>query len=282
MEKEIREIFINELSEKVVKISDVSKGVDQIVKIVETENSIYIIKLPKKDIEELLLREFIACDKLKNLVPVPKVILKTNNYIIEEFIKGIDLNEANLNVGEKEKIFEELGFILKKIHSINMSGFGWIDIDGNGCFSTLKERVLLFREENLKYLKENFLCENEYLKLIKYLEKYDFYSNSKESVLLHFDFEDFNIKVHNGKVAGILDFGDLSAGPCAYDLARLFISHYEDGMFDYFLKGYGEIDLDEVKYYVVISLLWMIPYNDAIKKDEKRLELELKLLKNII
>ena len=89
-------------------------------------------------------------------------------------------------------------------------------------------------------------------------------------------------RINNNKVVGILDFGDLSAGPPAYDLARLFINHYEDEMFDYFLKGYGKINLEEVKYFVVISLLWLIPYCNEISKDKKKIELGLKILKKII
>ncbi len=77
MEK-IQQIFQKELNEGITRISDVSRGVSQIVKIVETKKSTYILKIPKKDKEKLIKREVLAYEKLKNLIPVPKIIAKTN------------------------------------------------------------------------------------------------------------------------------------------------------------------------------------------------------------
>ncbi len=282
MKKEIQQIFMNELKEKVVDIKDVSRGVDQIVKIVQTENSTYIIKLPKKDVAELLMREYIACKKLNGLGSIPKFVAKNNKYLIEEFIPGYHLDEVSLNLTEKKNVYKELGTILKKIHSISMEGYGSVGVDGKGKDLTLKDRVFHNRNENLKYLKENFLLEKEYLQLLDYLKNNDFYADSRESVMLHFDFAEQNIKINNKKVVGILDFGDLSAGPLAFDLARLFIGHSGDDVFQYFLKGYGKVDLNEVKYYSVINLLWMLPYHHKINKNKKRIELELKVLNEII
>lgn len=282
MEKKIQKIFMDELGKEVIAIKDVSKGLDQIVKVVESRDLTYVIKIPKKHVAELLMREYIACKKLKGLVPVPKVIAKTNRYIIEEFIKGEDLDEVTLNLNEKRKIYEELGSILRKINSVPMKGYGFIGVNGKGTYSTLKERVLQDRNKNLSYLRRGVFSKEDFTRLTNYLDKNDFYPESKVSKMLHFDFEDFNIKVDNKKVAGILDFGDLSAGPPAYDLARVFISHYHDNMFEYFLKGYGKIDLDEVKYYSVISLLWMLPYHSKYTKNNKIIKAELEVLRKII
>lgn len=281
MGEKIPEIFMKEFKEEIVEIIEVSKGVDQTVKIVRTRNSVYVMKVPNKHLE-IIQRECIACEKLRGLVLVPEIVARTNQYIIEKFIVGEDLDEVLLKENTRKKIYKELGQLLRKIHSVPMKGYGFIGMDGNGEYFTLKERVYCNRKEDLNYFdEEKLLTQDEMKRLKNYLDRTDFYADSKESVLLHFDFEDWNIRINKDEVVGILDFGDLSAGPKAYDLARPFISHYLDGMFEYFIEGYGKIDMNEVKYYAVVSLLWIIPYHCG-KGDKKNVEKGLKILREIV
>ena len=101
--------------------------------------------------------------------------------------------------------------------------------------------------------------------------------------MLHADYEAWNIKVKDGKVSSILDFGDLSSGPPAYDLARPYISHLEDGLFEYLLKGYGDVDINEIKYFAVVTLLWLIPFRHySVEGKKLSIKKELNVLKSII
>ena len=257
--KEIREIFKNNLKVKAISIKDISKGVDQKVKIVSTDKGKFIFKFPKRQVFNF--REFFACKKLIGKIPVPKIILKRRSFIIESFLEGTDLDEVKLSGREDKIIYSQLGLFLKKIHTIKMKGFGDVGFNGKGEFKTLREAVSPEIRNYLKRIKTSKLFSKEEVdKLENYLRKKDHLLDSKQSVLLHIDYEESNIKVKNGKVSGILDFGDLASGPKALDFARPFVSYYKNKKFDYFVKGYGKINLKEVEFYGVLFLLWKILY----------------------
>jgi len=276
----IIELFENSLKETVTKIDDKSKGADQIVKIIETALEKYIIKFPKKKIVNF--REIYACEKLEGKVPVPKIVFKTEDFLIEEYLDGGDLDELKLSDSGTKKVYFQLGGFLKEIHKVKTKGFGFIGFDGNGEFKNLRKRAYQGFEENFRYFKEEkLLTLTEIEKAKKYFENNGFYLNSNESVLLHFDYEDWNIRVKNNIIIGILDFGDLSAGPRAYDLARPFISYYGTKKFDYFIRGYGEIDLKEVEFYAAVRLVWMIAHHHYIK-NKKDVEKKLKIFRKLI
>jgi len=136
--------------------------------------------------------------------------------------------------------------------------------------------------ENVKKLEtKKILSEKEIETLKVFLDKKNHYLKSKEKVLLHFDYEDFNIRAKGDKITGILDFGDLSSGPRAYDIARPFLNHYKTKKLDYFLKGYGKINIDEVKFYAVLDLVWLIFFGIYIK-DKKNTKRNIKILKDLI
>jgi len=278
MIQNIPKIFLKNLNETIVHIKDSTKGLDHEVKIIQTKNSKYVIKFPRKN-PELIDREFIACSKLKGIIPVPNILFKNKKYIIETYIPGKNFSEVKLTLKERKKIYKELGTILRKIHSVHMKGYGFVKSNGKGMYPTLKKQVFHNRRKYLLRLKK-IISEKEYKNVLKFLKENDHYANSKESVMLHYDYENWNIKIYKKRISGIIDFGDLFAGPKSYDLTRPFISHYFDGMFKYFLEGYGKIDLFEIKYYVVISLLWMIEYHKD-KNNKKHLKEGLQILKDI-
>ena len=126
------------------------------------------------------------------------------------------------------------------------------------------------------------MVANEEIKKVKlYFKLNDFFFNNNDSVLLHFDYTDSHIKVKNGKVKGIIDFGDLSSGPNSYDLGMSYIQYYGTEKFIYFMEGYGDFDLKEIEFYASVILINKI-IKQHYKKRIKSLEKKLKLLKKII
>jgi aminoglycoside phosphotransferase (APT) family kinase protein len=277
-DSKIKLIFQTSLHEEVINISDASKGLDQIVKIVETASGKkYAFKSPKNPKEkELIYREVFACEKLKGKAPVPEIFFKSDDYIIKSFLEGEDLCDVVLSEEQAKDVYCEVGRCLKKIHQIKTQGFGSIGLDGVGEFKTLRPSVTRGLNKKLFYLwSRRLLMVSEIIKLKKYLKVNGAYFDSGENVMLHFDYEDYHIKLKNGKVCGIFDFGDLSAGPRALDLARQFISHFNDGHFQYILDGYGGgIDLKEVEFHAVLTLIWMAKYHHDKNNNKYRRDLE--------
>ncbi|MFH0857655.1 MAG: aminoglycoside phosphotransferase family protein [Candidatus Magasanikbacteria bacterium] len=282
-EEQIKQRVEDALSEKVESILDISKGLDQIVKIIKTEKNKYIYKAPRNREETILIfREVFACEKMKGLVPVPKIIYKGDDFIIQEYIDGKNLDTVDLYGEQEKKIYCDLGKYLQKIHTVGTEGYGFIDIHGRGKLRTLREMALGDIEKQFLVLQEEkIISPSEIETLKKYIEQNKNYLDSDEKVFLHFDYEDDNVLIKGEKIMGIIDFGDISSGPRAFDLVRPYIRYYKTKNWDYFLEGYGEVDIEEVKYFTTLSLLWMIPFHHKIA-DRDGMEKRLKILRDIV
>tara|TARA_B110000977_G_C11002593_1_gene464448 strand:+ start:460 stop:1311 length:852 start_codon:yes stop_codon:yes gene_type:complete len=279
-DQKIIKLFEKSLNKTVIKISDSSNGIDQLVKIIETKSNKYVMKFP--DDEVLLFREIFACEKLNGIIPVPQIIFKSECFLIQEYITGKSLNEINLSINDLKKVYSQAGIYLKKIHQIKSKGFGYINSKGYGNYTSIREASDQMLEDGFRYLLEKNILANEEIKKVKlYFKLNDFFFNNNDSVLLHFDYTDSHIKVKNGKVKGIIDFGDLSSGPNSYDLGLSYIQYYGTEKFIYFMEGYGDFDLKEIEFYASVILINKI-IKQHYKKRIKSLEKKLKLLKKII
>ncbi len=281
--KEIIQIFESKLNEKPIQIIDKSKGIDQIVKIIKTKNKIYIIKFPKyPNFKESFFREIKGLELFKRKIPVPKIIIKDKNYLIQEYLSGEDLDDLNLSKKDLQKIYYSLGKITRKMHLIKMRGFGPLNSKGKPKFKKLKN--YLDKDINkslLKLSKTKIFSKKQIGEIKKYFEDRKNYLDSRESYLLHLDLDAYNIIIENKRIKGIIDFGDLFAGPKMIDLVRIYISNYYNRFFNDFIKGYGKVDLEEIRYFSLWNLSWRIPHYKKIGKI-KKLNHTIKVLKDIV
>ena len=172
-------------------------------------------------------------------VKVPEIIhygkISDFEILIEEKIKGNPLTSA---------MYEEAGAELKKIHSIKVSGFWRRNEDGTFDFNSYDEipftrdrlaEIPLIRAGNV------FDSEDiEYMKEILYqAEKF-----VVNPVLCHGDYCPRHIICENN-ISGIVDFGDFNGGSIYSDIAY-FSLNSDEGHFDKFIKGYGEINEKEL------------------------------------
>jgi len=247
MNDNLKELVASILQEAVTEYKDSSKGAEQKVSIITvTSGKQFVVKQPHKN--EMLFREVMACTVLKNKIPLPSIIYSNDALLIETFIAGNDLSELKLSASEEEKVYARLGEILAVIHSQPTEGYGNIMLNGKGKHDNLKS-FSLYGEHTLNKLRKAYLSSGELQRLRQFMESQFHYFNNTQSVLLHYDFIDPNIRVNNGEVSGIIDFGDLSAGCPALDFAWIYIHYYNKKAFDYILKGYaGNIDMDEVRF----------------------------------
>jgi aminoglycoside phosphotransferase (APT) family kinase protein len=281
MEQFAKKVFEKNIKKTIQKIEDKSKGCDQIVKIITTkDNKKYVVKIPNHP--KYNYREKIACEKLKKLKIIPKIIYFNKKYIIQEYVEGKDIDEIKIPLTKIKKVYLDIGQILKQIHTVKINGFGKITEKGVSKYKNFEKWMYFeFIYKNLKYIEEEkILSKIQIEKLNKYLKENKPSLKSKDSVLLRFDYEESNIKIKNNKITGIIDFGDLSAGPKEFDLVRPYINYYGSKKYDYFIEGYGEINKKRLEYFVVLSLFWMIPY--ARSRNKKRYERHVKMLKEII
>ena len=282
-ENNILSIFQNKLSEKVISITDCSNGVEQTVKIVETAKKKYVIKYPLKGNESMIFNESFACRKLNGNIFVPKIIFEGNNYLIESFIGGQTLNKIK-HLKETKKIYISLGKMIRKIHNIQMQGFGELQINGKGKHLKFADHIQFFLKEEIPLLKKTKLFNKKEIdSLLEYIKVNLNFINQNESVLLHCDLIDSNILVENSKISGIIDFGDAGCGLRSYDLAKIYIENDGNANFSNIMKGYGEniVNIKEIEYFSIFHLIYMIPYYYSINEKEKYTKL-LKLLNKIV
>lgn len=276
----VKTLIETKLKCNVSKIKDSSKGEDQIVKIVDTDNGKFVVKFPKD--KHMIHRQVFANDKLKGKIPLAEIVYYDDECIIEAFILGNELDDICLKDGDAKKVFFQLGEILSEIHQINIEGCGFIE-DQHGKYNSMKEFIdnywLKGRLEDL--LKYKTVTKKEMYLIEEYLIKNEYLQKSEECCLLHFDYVGSNIKVNKGDVSGIIDFADIISGPKEFDFSRLYIAHHQDGLFDFILKGYSQkLDMNKIRYYSALTLMRLLPYfEDADPEQYKR---GLKLLWEIV
>jgi len=279
IEKRTKEIFDEKLGEEVLDIKDYSKGVWQIVKRVETPSDRFIIKFAEG---KFIFREKYGCENLSPIIPAPKEIVSAKDYIVQTYLEGEELGGLVLDEKRSESIYTELGDVLRKIHSVKTDNYGRLTLAGKGEYKTLKDYIGSWFGDRYGRLEQSGLLEKGQLEnVLSYMrERSEFLETDKKN-LLHFDFEQWNIKVKDDHVSGVFDFSDLASGPAAYDFARSHISHLQDGKFNHIIRGYGNIDLEEIKFFATIASVRLIPfYYD--KGDEPEIEKRVDMLKDLI
>ncbi len=258
--KEIRDIFQNRLGASIISITDSSKGVDQKVDIVETSKGKFVLKIPLREENKISKQELGINKSSSKKIPVPKIILLDKKFLVESYLEGEDLDDVVFDRKDFEQIYFELGEILRKIHTIKGENFG--DVVSNkliGNFSTQKKAIeSWFKNDLQKLVKLDYFSKEELSRIFEKYENNKHYLNTKKSVMLHSDFADYNIRINNRKIEGIMDFADLSVGPPMQDFARMYIDHSEDYKFEKLLEGYRNYDLEEIKFYAFCWSVWKI------------------------
>lgn len=280
---EIAELFKDKLDEDVISISDRTKGYDQEVKIIQTKNDRFVLKTPHYE-KDKILKEIVGikyCAE-KN-IPVPEVLYSDENTLIETCLEGKDLDGIEASEDTFEHIFLELGRLMSSMHSIQATGYGDVNNeDLIGRFSNQQDAIEPNFYNDLEQLKETGHYSNESLEKIKqFYERNKHFLQTEESVFLHSDIYDPNIVVNNGKISGIIDFGDLSAGPAMKDFALLYINHHDDYKFTKVLEGYGEHSMEEIRFYAFLWLCWKTAFKITRQEFDARFLRQKKLFENI-
>ncbi|MFH1211860.1 MAG: aminoglycoside phosphotransferase family protein [Candidatus Woesearchaeota archaeon] len=280
---EITRIFKKELNTKASSIIDKSKGVNQEVKIVETDSGKFVIKVPHNE-KDKILKEVIGTKLCsKKSVPVPEIIFFNETMLIETYIEGADLDDLKTSKKNFEQIYLEIGKLIRKMHSIAGTGFGSVNSNKLiGRFKTQKEsnESWVFKEiERLE--KTKHYPEEDLNRIKKFYNENKHILRTRKSVLLHSDITDSNIVIKNNKVSAFIDFGDLSAGPAMQDFAFIYIDHFGDYKFEKLLEGYGKHNIEEIRFYAFCWMIWLLASKIEKKEFDKKFRRMKTLFHNI-
>ena len=265
--KEVHKIF-QSLGLNVERIEKIDTLANYLTK-VQTNKGNYFLKVYKN------AEESRTGYKLSNLyplllnynIPVPQILkyddslnLIMHPYLIMSEVEG-DMLYNSINTMNKEtkyKIFNNLGKILARIHSINFDKFGetfdgkkvqgFSEIGFKGPFDKWKN----MHKEIIKYRLSLFKDSSfeEFIKpTTKWFEKNEHLIDYKITPrLLHIDLNQKNIFIKNNEISGIVDFDGAFVGHNEEELMRLENANFgkDTKLRSSFYDGYNNIiNLDE-------------------------------------
>ncbi|MBT4071576.1 MAG: aminoglycoside phosphotransferase family protein [Candidatus Magasanikbacteria bacterium] len=271
--QKLKEIFQEKFSEDILNIKDTSNGIEQNVSIVETDKGKFIVKSPKKGNEIMIFREQFACDALREYDFIPEVLYVDENILIESFLEGRSLEDIKKTGEASDSFWKDFGRAVSKIHTVKTEEYGEITEKGKGEFESWEEFLegFLSASYTIKALKKTELLNEEEIKnILHFIIEKSFLGEENETYLLHFDLTEGNVLLKDDEFASIIDFGDLSSGAKEFDLGKLYLE--EKGKnFDNFLIGYGKelIDIEKVRYFAVLHLLYVIPHYFGVNNIKK-------------
>ncbi len=209
---------------------------NEVYEITLADNSQVFVRISQRK-EPDFEQEKWAIDQVKKIgVPVPEVLLikhlktddKSLSFCVQKKVEGEVLDRGNIDFGKfdkklQRKIINQAGEILSKINSIKTKGFGQINKNGEGKYTSLRELMLQNVNQEKSYLAmaekigmDKKIMEN-ILQIIK--ERANDLPDI-EPVLNHGDYGTKHFVAIGEKITGILDWGEANGNSPIYELAR--------------------------------------------------------------
>lgn len=239
--KRIENIILNNWKDaKINYIKEFSEGYNNVAYDVNFINNDkeynYVIKIIKISTKNILKQKYFRkLIKKHTNINIPKIIKYDFNktiidmpYVILEKVEGVSLDSVYENILNKEKIFEELGELYGKIHTIKLNKYGKLNSKLDVSFSyenwyekKCKEinKIFSIINNNKNLSNEKIKINKEFFEKNKYLLKFE-----TKPCLCHGDsaFSNIILKKINDKyhLSGIIDFEFCNGGGAIEDLFK--------------------------------------------------------------
>ena len=258
--EEIQSFLKNQFDTSIKSLKRITNRVCLVFLLETDSKQLFILKHEKKN-HNIVFRELLGFNEFHNLIPVSEVVYSSDLFLIKEFNKGIALNKIDEKL--KPEIYVQYGKTIRKYHSkpTHFECCGKIIKSNIGNRLSFKEWYNSKVPKMLNTIKENGLIPDfQFVQLQRYLDNHVHFLNDTELYLINFDLIEDNIFWENNSVL-MIDLDDLAIFPKEMDLAKIYLEHKNDGLFQYFLKGYGDVDIEKVKFCAVLDILGMIAAN---------------------
>lgn len=218
-------------------------------------------------------------------VPVPNVIAYEEKPVIigyptmiMEAANGIALNQAHLTPEQEERVYENLGNVVNKIHQVKIEGFGKLRAEGEslkGELSTWEEywasKIDVAYQDLAFLVDKQLLTEKDAERIRTSLQGADTFSVEEPS-LLHNDIHRSHVFVAGDQVSGVIDLDRMIAGDPRYDIADSFMFQNKQQQ-EAFTRGYGDLARDPaVNVYLIAIALNKVRfrYTNGLQKETER------------
>lgn len=269
-----------------IRVTGTAEGYNNNIYFINADGRQLALKVTKSD-RLKIHNEVFALRKWHDLgVPVPEIVLadRRNRYCVETRMPGMPLGRAHLTGAQTAKVMAELGRHIRKMHSVKMKRFGYLDRNGIGTKSSWERFVSPDFNGCMKAMREKEVVRYDEMRRIdRFHERYKPLINLRQGRLVHSDLTLDNIMVKDGRLSGIIDASDAMSGDPEFDLAYTYAALYPKvGPFMSLVRGYGGVDMRKVRlYFVWIVLYWIIKDVDD-KRSRKYFRRNLRRLRHFM
>lgn len=197
-------------------------------------------------------------------LPVPEVLLvKTigegvdiRHICVETKLPGIDLNKVQEGVSPQDEVIipdllRKLGVVLAKVHQVPTIGFGILDANGHGLYSSIDK----FMSED-RYIRDEIIFEflkdrpND-IEIVKkaqdIIQEESLKYASSPSCLVHNDLAPGHVLIDNNEISGVIDFESACGGDPFLEFALWEFKHGRKYPLNFILEGYATVNPDILK-----------------------------------
>ena len=191
-------------------------GLDHQVFLITTSKGRVVFRQPVKGFGTQKLKAHVwALKQWHELgVPVPRQLAQGNDYAIEEHARGWQAKMFLKNS------LQQLGKILKVMHSVKTKGYGFINSRGRGKTRSWHDFIANRFSSNLqKCGKRGLITQRTASQALKeYQANRGYLEEFNDPRLVHADLVGENVFMRPGRISSIIDAGDCISGDPLYDI----------------------------------------------------------------
>ena len=166
------------------------------------------------------------------------------SYQVIEKLSGDTVQFCLKEHPEKEdKLVYEMGKTMAKLHDVKVNGYGpFVNEEAKkgvlvGTFNSLQESINAGLDENLERLVKYEVLTEERASKMKRLFENNPLLDSKEAVLVHNDFADWNLLTDGNTITGVIDWDECVGGHPIQEIA-CWSTFFDPQRITAFLEGY--------------------------------------------
>jgi hygromycin-B 7''-O-kinase len=240
--------LLDEAGIKAAEIVERTGGQLSAVYEVRTEAEPVIVKVYAPEWQWKQAKEVHVYSLLEGL-PVPQILHVGDTYTVLSKLEGLPLSE--LQPPDPRAIYQQLGELLKRIHTIRQPAYGYLT---DQILDPLPDNDRYMRRQFAKKLDEFAGDPTLKTEIAQYVEKHaELFKDNRQAVLCHNDFYEGNILVDpkTWQVTGFIDVENAIAADPLIDLAKTIQysirgdAAKRQGLED----GYGEVPRERIDLY---------------------------------
>jgi aminoglycoside phosphotransferase (APT) family kinase protein len=179
--------------------------------------------------------------------------------IVMDRVRGDRLCDVDLGEAEVRRVLGEVGAWLTQLHSIPVQGFGYLDPRGVGKLRTLDAWLTGLTSTSLAFEEAGRSVGLPATMIRSWLREIveSFRAAPPRVTLIHNDLLAGHVIVHDGKLSGIIDFGEVAAEPAANDFAKWDFVEGERLPVEWIQDGYRDASLFQPPNDRTYRALWL-------------------------